>query len=105
MKGLGSYSSAILTERKPGVLLLYTGDRASVRFHDGPAYAMPAGPLRAAGIVEGHRFMLVVRRQGLAILDVHVEPMAIARPARLRQATPKVYVREGRRRQKLVTRR
>jgi hypothetical protein len=105
LKGLGNYSSAILTERKPGVLLLYTGDRASIRFHDGPAYAMPAAPLRAAGIAIGDRFMLIVRRRGIDILDVHVEPLAVARPARHRQVTPKVYVREGQVRRKLVTRR
>ena len=41
MKGLGNYSFGVdaTVERKPGVLLMYRGKMAAVRFHDGMTQA------------------------------------------------------------------
>lgn len=94
-------ATAEQVERKPGTLLSFKGSKAIVRFHDGMTYGLPAVPFKRLSIAEGARFVLVVRRVGRAIIEVRVERPAEARPARPRQATPKVYLREGR---KLATR-
>lgn len=102
MKGYGSYRFQDSVERKPGVLLLYRGDRGIVRFHDGLTQALPAKPLRDVGVEPDGRFVLVVVRRGPDLQEVRVEPIAAARPRVTPRAPAKVVVRQGR---KLVTRR
>jgi len=101
VKGLGNYSFGSTVERKPGELVMYRGKQAAVRFHGGLTYAVPAQPLRNIGVKPGDRFTMVVVRRGKKVVEIRVEPMAQARPARPRHATPKVYRRDGR---KVVTR-
>lgn len=101
MKGLGNYSFPSTVERKPGVLLMFRGKQAVVRFHDGQTYGMPAKGFHEVGIEANQRFMLVVVRRGKKVMEVRAEALPQARPARPRQATPRVYRRDGR---KVVTR-
>jgi hypothetical protein len=106
VKGLGNYrfqrgAAAPNIERRPGILLMYRGAKALVRFHDGGTYAIPAAPLKKIGIAPKQRFrMLVIRDRG-KVLDVRVEPLPEARPSRPEQSMPKVQMRNGR---KLTTR-
>jgi hypothetical protein len=102
VKGLGNYSFQGGVERKPGVLIMFRGNNAVVRFHNGTTYTLPAAPLRQIGIAEGDHFMLVVVRKGKRVVEVRAEPITKARPRRARQATPRVYRKMGR---KVVTRR
>lgn len=98
MSGLGNYrQTKDQVERKPGRLLSLKGAKAIVRFHDGMTYGLPAAPFRRLGIAQEGHFTLVIRRAGKTIVEIRVEPLARARPSRPRQATPKVYLRNGRR--------
>lgn len=101
MKGLGNYSFGSTVERKPGVLLLFRGKQAVVRFHNGVTYAMPAKGFREIGIGVNERFILVIVRRGKTVVEVRAERVPDPRPPRPRQATPRVYRRTGR---KVVTR-
>lgn len=96
MKGLGNYSAVPQVERKPAILIVFHGDRAACRFHDGRTIALPSDRLRAAGLAEGSRFMMVTTRQRGRVIDVRFDPIAEARPALERRGTPKMYAREGR---------
>lgn len=82
--------------------MLYRGDKAVVRFHNGTTYALPAEPLRKVGIQPQGRFVLLVTRVGGDVSDISVEPPPKARPPMPRRPTPKVMVKDGR---KLITRR
>ena len=112
MKGLGNYRfhrrkrkpqpSVPRIERRPAVLLEYRGSKgAVVRFHDGQTYGMPAEPLKKIGVQPRQRFFLVVTRLNGVVQEVRVEAVTPPRPARARQAMPKVVVRDGK---KLTTR-
>ena len=106
MKGLGNYRfqrgpAAQNIERRLGVLLMYRGPKAVVRFHDGSTYAIPAAPLKKIGVVPEERFRMIVVREGGEVREVRVERLAAARPPRVGQAMPKVQMRDGR---KLTTR-
>ena len=100
MKGLGNYRFGHSVERKPGVLMMYRGGKAVVRFHNGSTYALPAESMKKLGLEPDMRFILVVVRDGKSVIEVRVE-LTEARPARPRQTTPRVYHRDG---QKLITR-
>jgi len=96
VKGLGNYSFQ-QTERKPGIVISYRGDRAVVRFRDGSTFGMPASDLRAHHIVEGGHFVLVVVRSGAKVVEVRVEPPPPTRDTSPSSAMGKVYLRAGRR--------
>lgn len=96
VKGLGNYSFQ-QTERRPGTVVSYRGDRAVVRFRDGSTFGMPAQDLKAAEIVEGGHFVMVVVRSGASIVEVKVEPPPPSRETSPTSAPGKVYMRAGRR--------
>jgi len=103
MKGLGNYSFGVdaTVERKPGVLLMYRGKMAAVRFHDGMTFSLPASQFHAIGVKPDDRFIMIVVRRGKKVVDISVQVVPDARPTRVRNATPKVYQRSGR---KMITR-
>ena len=96
MKGLGNYSFQ-QTERKPGIVISYRGDRAVVRFRDGSSFGMPAADLHAHHIAEGGHFVLVVVRSGAKVVEVRVEPPPPTRETSPASVMGKVYLRAGRR--------
>ena len=96
VRGYGNYRFAPQVERKPATLLIYRGQKAVVRFHDGTTYAIPAPPLRKLDVKPQQRFVLVVTRVAGDVRDVRVEPLAAARPRRTRRPLAKVLVRDGR---------
>ena len=96
MKGLGNYSFQ-QTERKPGVVVLYRGDRAVVRFRDGSTFGLPAQDLRSAQIEEGGHFVMVVVRSGAAVVEIKIEPPQPTRDTSPISNIGKVYTRAGRR--------
>lgn len=102
MKRLGSYSNPLRVERRPAVVVIYQGNRAHIRFHDGQTYGMPAEPLRKAGIAEGGMFFVVTTWSGKVPVESRVEPPSAPRAALEKRATPKVMVKDG---AKLTTRR
>ena len=101
MKGLGNYRHQRQVERKPGVLMLYRGNRAVVRFHNGDTFALPAEPLRKANIEPQGHFIMVVVRSGKKVVEVRVEPPPPPRTRLHRTSPTKFMVRAGR---KVVTR-
>lgn len=94
MKGVGNYSSGLQPriERMPAQLVVFHGDRAAVRFHDGLTRSMPAEPLRKLNLQGGDRFMMVTTYQGPRVVNVQVELFNEARPAIATRGNTKVYV-------------
>lgn len=84
------------------MVVAFQADRAHIRFHDGQTYAMPADPLRKAGIALGKSFFLVTTWAGKVAVESHIEPVAEPRPQLASKPMPKVQLRDG---QKLTTRR
>jgi hypothetical protein len=106
VKGLGNYRFQRSVpepriERRPAILMMYRGQVAVVRFHDGQTYSIPAAPLKKIGVEPTQRFRLLIIRLGGQVQDVRVEPLVQPRPARAMQTMPKVQVRDGR---KMTTR-
>lgn len=95
MKRLGSYSNPPRVERRPAVVVVYQGNRAHIRFHDGQTYGMPADALRKIGVPEGGMFFLVTTWAGKVPVDSRVEPLAEARGRAEKRSTPKVMVKDG----------
>ena len=94
MKGVGNYSSGLQprTERMPAQLVVYHGNRAAVRFHDGLTRSMPAEPLHKLNLKSGDRFMMVTTYRGPRVVNVQVELFNEARPAIATRGNAKVYV-------------
>lgn len=101
MKRLGNYSNPPRVERRPAVVVIYQGNRAHIRFHDGQTYGMPSEPLRKAGIAEGGTFFVVTTWVGKVPVESRVEPPSAPRGRAEKRTTPKVMVKDG---AKLVTR-
>lgn len=94
MKGVGNYSNGLQSrvERMPAQLVVYHGDRAAVRFHDGMTRSMLGEPLRKLNLKSGDRFMMVTTYQGPRIVNVQIELFNEPRPAIATRAGAKVYV-------------
>jgi hypothetical protein len=97
MKGLGNYRFRPQVERKVGVLLRYRGQKATVQFHGGLTYMVPAAPLRKIGVEENGRFVMLVSRLGKDVVDIRVEKAPEARPPMTKGQVPKILKRAGRR--------
>lgn len=98
MKGLGNYRNVGVTEeRRHGVLVMYRGDRAVVRFHNGDTFAVPADKLKSLGVEPDGRFVMTVSFAGGAVRGVRFEQPAQARPQTDSRQAPKIYRRDGRR--------
>jgi hypothetical protein len=95
VKRLGSYSSPPRIERRPAAVVVYQGNRAHIRFHDGQTYAMPSEPLKKIGVSEGDTFFVVTTWAGKVPLESRVELLAEPRARLEKRATPKVMVRDG----------
>jgi len=91
---MGNYSGGLppRVERKPAQVVVYHGDRAAVRFHDGMTRSMHAEPFRRLNIAEGGRFMMITTYKGPRVVNVQIELFAEARPAIATRGNAKVYV-------------
>jgi hypothetical protein len=103
VKAVGNYRQAqphapaptTTTERRLAQVAVFHGPRASIRFHDGATYSMPAEPLRKLGLVEGALFVMITEYRGKNVVSARVERHAEARGAAPERAQPKVMVRDG----------
>ena len=78
-----------------GMVVVYQGPRATVKFTDGQSHTMPSDPFRRLGLAEQERFLMVTTFVGRDVRDVRVERVPDARPMVAGRPVPKVYMRDG----------